>query len=592
MNSVFSKIKRSISLILVIITVLTLFPTAVSAQREQDMVLLSVHSSSINPEMGEIITVTVKIDNYVSMRYWINAMHVGVYFDKESFEYVPESAKSELNTYVGDAVSVVYDNDDTIELFYTYANPAGEPLKRNEDMKLFSFQLRVKTDITSDRSATFGITDDVFYTNDSEKYFKVDVREPIIDVINVWTKRPTILLNNSPKNLNKYDSFVVLQFPSTAKIVFDNREPVTVTSPYTCSLNGVYTITVNYGDATYSETFTVEKQIRSIGVKIGTLGTEFAIGVDPDYSAGRLLITYTDNTVVELPMNDPAVSIGGYDKNKAGQQTLNIQYQGITTSYAVTVANKKVSNAVLNSPISKTKYLVGDAIDTAGGFIFVVYDDNTTQAIQLGVDMLHGYNNSVPGEQNVTIMYGGITLKDAFKVTYFLRNNVDAVIAEIDSLVIAQLTIEDRDKIIAIKNSYDALEDYEKSAVTNVSKLNDAIAFINSAPVPGASDTTVPVTTAPGNDPNGSFNFKWIIYIIAAIVAISVIAGGIYFLVLYFKRKHDDKTEFYYSEEDEELYDSDGETKLGSDFDSSDEEEYEEDEDFDDNENEEEFDDE
>ncbi len=568
MNSVFSKTKRIISLILVVLTVMAFVPLTVSAQREQDMVLLSVHSSSINPEMGETITVTVKIDNYVSMRYWINSMHVGVYFDTSSFEFVSGSEKSELDVYSGDAVSVVYNNNDTVELFYTYANPAGEPLKRNEDMKLFSFQLRVKTDITSDRSTTFGITDDVFYTEDKEKHFKVEVREPIIDVINVWTKRPALLLNNKAENENKYSGFVVLQFPSTAEIVFDNREPITVTSPYTCSLNGVYTVTVKYGDATYSETFTIEKEIRSIGVKIGTLGTEFAIGVNPDYSFGRLLITYTDNTTAEIPMNDPAVTITGYDKNKAGQQTLNIQYMGITTSYAVTVSNKRVKEAVLHSEIAKKDYLVGDAIDTSGGFLFVLYDDKSTQTVQIGIDMLYGYNNSVPGEQSITIMYGGVTLPDAFKVTYHLRNNVDAVIAEIDSLVIAQLTSEDYDRIIAIKNNYEALQDYEKSAVTNVSKLNDAIAFINSIPHGSGDEETSPVTTDPNLTQKSGFSFKWIIYIIAAIVAISVIAGGVYFLVLYFKRKHDDKTEFYYSDEDD--YDPYGETKLGKEFDDSD----------------------
>ncbi len=568
MNSSFLKMKKLLSLLLVVITVISVFTVTVSAEREQDMVLMSIHSSNINPEAGETITVTVKIDNYVSMRPFITAMHVGVLFDDSLFDYVQGSAKSELVTYSGDAVSVAFDNENTVELVYTYANASNQPLNRNEDMKLFSFQLKTKSSIDSDSNATFSITEDTFYSHDAE-YKKIGVREPIIDQLTVWAERPVILMNSSQVNKKEYDRDVELQFPSTAQLIYNNREPVTITSPYTCSLNGTYMVMVNSGGVEYSQTFTVAKTIRNIGVKTSSLPKEYAIGIEPDYSQGKLYITYTDNTSVEIPMSDPDVKITGFDKNKAGTQVLKIDYLGLTTTYTVEVIDKKVEDVVLQSPVDKKDYLVGDDIDPTGGFLFVIYDDGSHQQVPLSLEMLSGFDKMEAGEKSVTVTYGDKRIEDAFKVNYFLRNKVDALISEIEALVIEDLTLNDYDKIIGLKSDYDKLTDLERAAVTNYAKLNEAIEKINSD-IPGGtvdpSANTSPSTqpSSQQGNPGGISVFKIIIYILAIIIAISVISGGTYFLVMYFKRKRDDKTEFYYTEEedvdgdmdsDEDVYD-------------------------------------
>ncbi len=566
MYSLANKAKRSLCLLLVLTVITSLFVLTVGAEREQDMVLMSVHASNVNPEAGETITVTVKIDNYSSMRPKIQAMHVGVLYDQMVFDYVQGSETVEMKTYSGDAVSLIFDGENTVELFYTYANASGSALERDPDMKLFSFQLRVKSGISVDTSASFAVTADTFYSHD-DKYIKIGVREPIIDTLNVWVTRPIILINNSAANANTYDKDVTLQFPSTAQLVYNGREPVTVTSPYTCSLNGTYMIALNHNGVAYSQTFTIAKTIRYIGINTNSINSEYALGIEPDYSLGKLRITYSDNSTVEIPMNDPDVKISGYDKNTVGKQYIKVEYQGMSTTFEVTVKDKTVKEIAMQAAVEKKDYLVGDTVDPTGGMLFVVYDDNTKDNIPLSSEMLSGYDNTEPGEKSVTVTYGEIVLEDAFKVTYFLRNKVDALISQIDSLVIEEITVKDYDKIVGLKSVYDSLTELEKSAVLNYNKLNDAIVKVNDSISAGtgfSGETQSPGddTTRGGNRGNTSF-FKYIIYIIAIIVAISVIAGGTYFLIVYLKRKRDDKTEFYYTEEE----DVDGEFESDDDFD-------------------------
>ncbi len=574
MNSVFSKFKRILCVLLTIFTLTSLLPLTVSAQRDQDKILLKVVSSDDNPASGETITVTVKIANSASVRPLISAFQVGVKFSDSLFEFV--SMKHELGTqYSDDAISVVFDNKNTVQMFYTYANPSGDHLNegddndanRSADLSLFSFTLRVKDLSGSDGKtvSTFSVTDNIFYGNDAKKnnYYQIETKTPEVDTVNIWNTRPAILINSSEENAELYDDFVTLRFPSysSAQILYKtvngteykSETLATDATTFECKLNGTYVISVNYAGQLHGQTFTVNKPIKSIGVGANSIFSSYAIGEEPIYSLGKIVITYTDNSTIEIPMDDPDVKISGFDKSVAGEQVIVFEYQGHKTSFPVTVEDKRVAGVSITQMITKTDYLVGDAIDTAGGFIFVVYDDEkkTNQTLPMSAAKLEGYNNNIPGEQTVTVIYGDIAASSMLTVTFHSREKVDALISQIDSLDLNTISANDYEKITKLVNDYNSMADYEKVAITNISKLNEAKNRIDSlGAVTGNSSGNV---TTSGTDTNKEKTSVWkiVFIIIAVIVIISVISGGVFFLILYLKRKRDDKTEFYYSEEDD-----------------------------------------
>ncbi len=117
----------------------------------------------------------------------------------------------------------------------------------------------------------------------------------------------------------------------------------------------------------------------------------YVLGQELKLSDGVLLVD-KGKKVVTLPMDSEEITVSGYDKNKLGEQTLTIEYDGATTEITVTVVERlTVSGAV-------TDYLVGDSIDKTKGRIIITNDDGTTRSIQMSGDAvsLVGFNSSGP----------------------------------------------------------------------------------------------------------------------------------------------------------------------------------------------------
>ena len=57
----------------------------------------------------------------------------------------------------------------------------------------------------------------------------------------------------------------------------------------------------------------------------------------------------------------------------------------------------------------KTEYKVGEGLDLSTLMLTVEYDNNTSEVIEVTMDMVSGFDSSVPGTQNVTVTYKGKT---------------------------------------------------------------------------------------------------------------------------------------------------------------------------------------
>lgn len=563
---------------LIFFSCLTAYSFAVT---DQDLAQISVTASNANPVKDETITVKVSIDNYRTMSPRIAAMFISVSFDTSCFDYVAGSAASLLKTNNDDLTSIAFDGNDKISFAYTYANTKKQTLPTTAN-EIFSFKLKVKSTITAKTPASLTVGDLKLYNGkNEEQYSEIECKDPKIDKVTAWVTRPGILLNDSDQNLGTYKENVTITFDSAnGSLVYEGREAVSVTSPYVCDKNGKYTITVKVNGENVTQSFTIDKTISHISVKPGTFQTEYPIGVTPDYSAWILLVTYTDGTYSELPMDDRDISVTGFSPNTIGSQQLLVKYKDKTTHVNISVNSKTVLSFSIKSPIAKTEYLIGDEIDTTGGVLLVVYDDGSSEEVAITKSMLTGYDKAYLGDQTVTVTYSGFS--QTFTINYTSREPVDELIMAIDALDLNTISEASREQLTDLVNKYNALTVLQKNAVTNFDKFKQAYDIFNNLNGNGEEsniDVTIEtndVTTDSGDSQQGNNGSKVIWIIVGVIIILSVVGGIIYFLVIYFKRKKEiDDDEYYDDGAFDDESDDDGDLSYEDDIIDSDEDDEE-----------------
>ena len=192
------------------------------------------------------------------------------------------------------------------------------------------------------------------------------------------------------------------------------------------------TITVTYGGKTATFTVTVKNDITGIEIKNKPTKITYKKGEDIELAGGMITVIYENGDTEEVKMDNPHVSITGYSKNEAKEQTITVTYGGKTATFKVTVKNDVTGIVIKNKP-TKTSYLKGEELDITGGMITVTYQDTTTSDIPIAKNMITGYDKNTLGEQVITVTYEGKTT--TFKVT--VKNDViDVVIVNIPNQIV------------------------------------------------------------------------------------------------------------------------------------------------------------
>ena len=581
MKNKFSKI---LAIVLVLASVFTAVGLPVSAVAEKDRAQITVTTSSSSPQKGDTVKVRVQLENYATMTPKVSAMELSMNFDTSVFTYVDGSLDfSTLKINNGDAINAVFDGEDSFDFFYCYANNSGDPLPRANISKfiLFSFDLKVREDLEEDTPAEFEITkcnlyDSVTTTPGAKIQLKDSFKLPSVKA---YVERPSILYNESGTNEGVYGKMVKLEFDASfAQIAYEDREAQTVTSPYFAKENGKYKLTVVIDGQTVEEEFTVNREIKSISLRVGTYTNKYALNEDLNLTKGELIVQYYDESPYEadngfsyIPLSDANVSVSGYDKTVPGIQNLNVIYRGFTTSMTVTVMEVSVAGILVKTGSSlKYRYApIGYPVDPSGIFVIVQYSDGTQEEKELDYSMLTEYLTGVAGVVNVGIRVGDKTIDGAFTVEYVSADDLTAFKNDIKSTDILALTANDKAKVEDLKARYNALVgNFGPSVMTygvDVQTQYDAIVARMDELTSGTDTSVVDTETDAETDAEttgnggGSFNAMKIVGIVLAVIVIlSVVAGAVYFIIVYIKRKKEDDAE-YYDDDDEEDDDDDDE---------------------------------
>ena len=192
---------------------------------------------------------------------------------------------------------------------------------------------------------------------------------------------------------------------------YNNGTTQTITGGFTCtptalSTAGAQTVTVNYGGKT--ATFTVNVQdvtLSGIAIASNPTKTSYYVGDTLDTTGLKLTATYNNGTTQTIT--------GGFTctptaLSTAGAQTVTVSYGGKTATFTVNVQDVTLSGIAIASNPTKTRYYVGDTLDTTGLKLTATYSNGTTQTITGGFTCTPTAL-STAGAQTVTVNYGGKT---------------------------------------------------------------------------------------------------------------------------------------------------------------------------------------
>nr|MCR4586710.1 bacterial Ig-like domain-containing protein [Lachnospiraceae bacterium] len=185
-------------------------------------------------------------------------------------------------------------------------------------------------------------------------------------------------------------------------------------SDYDLSTAGDKEITVSYGGRTTSFVVHVDPlTATSIVVTAQPTRTEFYLNEDIVVAGGKITVTYNDGTTEVIDMT--AAMISGYDKTKAGEQTVTVTYGGKTATFKVTVLAKTVSRIEIAATPTKLVYDYNGELDITGGKIKVIFNNGESETINMTADMISGYDKTKEGKQTITVTYAEKTA--SFEVT-------------------------------------------------------------------------------------------------------------------------------------------------------------------------------
>ena len=151
----------------------------------------------------------------------------------------------------------------------------------------------------------------------------------------------------------------------------------------------------------------IAKEVSSIEVSKNPTKTSYFTGSkNLDVTGGKLKVTYSNGTSEEVDMKADMCS--AVDLSTAGTKTVTVTYQGKTTTFDVTVSDKKATGISLNGVTGKS-IVEGTKLDLTGMTLDVTYDDGSKDTGIALTDAMVKYDNKTVGKSTVTVTYAGQT---------------------------------------------------------------------------------------------------------------------------------------------------------------------------------------
>ena len=218
----------------------------------------------------------------------------------------------------------------------------------------------------------------------------------------------------------------------SVKVNYENGTSKTLlASEYTVStpistIIGKQLITVTYKDFEATFEIVVENPVASISVTTMPKN-EYFQGEELDLDGGVVTVTYSNESTETVDLKDCEVS--GFESDELGTQTLTVKYEDVETTFEVVVIERQITSIAVTT-MPKNEYFQGEELDLDGGVVTVMYNDESTETVELKDCDVSGFKSDEVGTQTLTVKYEGF--ETTFDIT--LKQPEVVEISSIESL--------------------------------------------------------------------------------------------------------------------------------------------------------------
>ena len=190
---------------------------------------------------------------------------------------------------------------------------------------------------------------------------------------------------------------------------YNNGKTETIANGITCTgfssdAVGSKTVTASYGGK--STTFNVDIEavkLVSIAVKTNPTKMSYYQGDALDSTGLTLTATYNNGNTETVTTG---FTCSALDSSSAGQKTITVTYQGLTTTFSVTVIAVNLVSVSVKTMPNKTSYFTGEPFDQTGLTLTATYNNGNTETVSSGIECT-GFSSATAGQKTVTASYGG-----------------------------------------------------------------------------------------------------------------------------------------------------------------------------------------
>ena len=232
--------------------------------------------------------------------------------------------------------------------------------------------------------------------------------------INVKAKSVTKIEVTSPNKLEYIEGQGLDLSGGKVKVFYDNgtSEEISLTddmiSGYDASIVGKQTIIVTYqGKTATFDVNVIEKVITKI--EMNSLPNKVNYLVDQKFEINGATIKVYYNDGSEEIVNVDSNMFNVPNMSKIGNQTIIVNYGGLTTSFEILINDKTLVNISVSTLPDKTEYIEGQGLDVTGGKLLLTYDNGSSEIIDITLAMC-SVDMSKPGQVNVSVTYNGFTV--------------------------------------------------------------------------------------------------------------------------------------------------------------------------------------
>lgn len=214
----------------------------------------------------------------------------------------------------------------------------------------------------------------VFLYGSALAFCTLEVKNETVDSLKIDTM-PTKLEYTTEEEVDMTGAVVTAKMLDGTTLTLT---PAEYTLSYAFTSAGSAVVTLAYGGKTTSFSVTVkEPPVTKLSVLPPTK-TEYYVGERLDLTGGSVVVDYTLQTNVTLPLEDYMIS--AYDTSLPGEISITVNYGGKTTSFPIRVVENQIASLRLSTGLNK-QYRKGASLNLSAIELVVLYEDGQTRTV-------------------------------------------------------------------------------------------------------------------------------------------------------------------------------------------------------------------